>query len=188
MNTRNRIAGFAALAAGLTIAPAHLAFAAPQDAPAGKRASATAGSGAVPGDLQGTWTWTTISSINYQDTVTKQLAEPSGMSARFTFLPNGRFKYFFYIRQRTYSLVSEAATTQEGTVTFNQDGTFTMRTTKGHYKGNTGSRIIDRDMTAAELKKPQVYHYEWREGDGGKKQLYIGPSANSLSPFKRAEG
>ena len=84
-------------------------------------------------------------------------------------------------------MVTEAATTEEGTATFNPDGTFTMKPTKGHYKGSTGSRIIDRDMTAAE-RKPQTYRYEWREGDGGKKQLYIGPSATSLSLFKRAGG
>jgi len=167
MSIKNQIA---ALAASMTIALVR---------------PAVAQKGTAPADMIGTWTWTTISSVNYQDTVTKQLAEPSGMSARFTFLPNGRFKYFFYVRQRTYSLVTEAATTEEGTVTFNPDGTFTMKATKGHYKGNTGSRIIDRDMTATE-RKPHIYHYEWREADGGKKQLYIGPSADSLSPFQRA--
>jgi hypothetical protein len=188
MNTRNHFAAFAVLAGGLTITPATVAMAHPQEESAGKRPAASARTADGAGDLQGTWSWTTISSVGYRDTVTKQLAEPSGMSARFTFLPNGRYKYFFYVRQRTYSLVTESATTEEGTVTFNPDaGTFTMKPTKGHYKGSTGSRLIDRDMTAAE-RKPHVYRYEWREGDGGKKQLYIGPTADSLSLFKRADG
>jgi hypothetical protein len=188
MNTRNYSTALAVLAAGLTIAPVTVARAIPQDETAGKGSATLARAADGAGDLQGTWTWTTISSVGYRDTVTKQLAEPSGMSARFTFLPNGRYKYFFFVRQRTYSMVTEAATTEEGTVTFNPDaGTFTMKPTRGHYKGSTGSRLIDRDMTASE-RKPHVYRYEWREGDGGKKQLYIGPNADSLSLFKRADG
>jgi hypothetical protein len=141
--------------------------------------------GAVPADLVGSWSWTTISSVNYRDTTTNRLMEPSGMSARFTFTKDGRYKSFFYVRQRTYSLVTEATTTEEGTVSFNDDGTFTMRPERGHYKGSTGSRLIDRPMTAAE-RKPKVYHWEWR-GEGGKRQLHIGPDEKSMSLFKPGE-
>ena len=151
------------------------------------RNEAAAAKGTVPAELVGgTWSWTTISSVNYQDTVTRQLAAPSGMSAHFTFLPGRRYKYFFYVRQRTYSLVTESTSTHEGTVTFNGDGTFTLRPVKGHYKGSTGSRIIDRPMTEAE-RKPMNFVYEWRTEDN-KRQLYMGPSKSSLSRFKRENG
>jgi hypothetical protein len=33
--------------------------------------------------------------------------------------------------------------------------------TKGHYKGSTGIRIIDRPMTEAE-RKPMNFYWEWR--------------------------
>jgi hypothetical protein len=149
-------------------------------APAGK----TEG-GKVPADIVGAWSWTTISGVNYRDTITHQLASPSGMSAKFTFTKDGHYTKFFFISQRTYSLVTESTTTEEGTVTFNDDGTFLVKPAKGYYKGNTGSRIIDRPMTDAE-RKPITWYWEWRTVDG-KKQLYIGPGKASLSPFKRAE-
>jgi hypothetical protein len=158
---------------------------APKKAKAPASPAAAAARGKAPADMLGNWGWTTISGVNYVNTTTNQLSSPSGMSAKFTFLPNGRFKYFFFIRQQTYSLVTQSATTQEGTVKFNGDGTFTMHTEKGHYNGFTGSRIIDRDMTEAERSKPQVYQYEWRTDDSCNRQLYIGPTKNSLSHFKR---
>jgi hypothetical protein len=141
--------------------------------------------GRVPADLVGTWSWTTISSVNYQNTTTGQLASPSGMSAKFTFTKDGRYTKFFYVTQRTYSLVTESTTTEEGTVTFNDDGTFLVKPAKGHYKGHTGSRIIDRPMTDSE-RKPTTWYWEWRTVDG-KRQLYIGPGKSSMSQFKRAE-
>lgn len=140
--------------------------------------------GATPAELLGrTWSWTTISSVNYQNKTTGQLSSPSGMSAKFTFLPNGRYKYFFYIRQQTYSLVTQATSTHEGTVTFNGDGTFNLHAEKGHYTGNTGTKVIDRAMTDEERSKPQVFSYEWRR-ENGKRELYIGPSKSSLSRFR----
>jgi hypothetical protein len=162
---------------------AKAAPAADQQPSSGKGA---AGGGGVPAELVGgTWSWTTISGVGYRDTITKRLAEPSGMSARFTFLPGGRYAYFWYMRQRTYNLVTEATSTHEGRVTFNGDGTFTLHPAKGHYKGSTGSRLIDRPMTEAE-KKPMDFVYEWRNEDG-KRQLYMGPSKSSLSRFKRGD-
>ena len=117
--------------------------------------------------------------------MTKKLADPSGMSAKFTFTRNGRFTKYFYVRQRTYSLVTESTTTSEGTYKDNGDGTLTLVTEKGHYKGHTGSRIIDRPMTEAERTSGKWY-YEWRNEDG-KRKFYFGPSRERLSPFKRAE-
>ncbi len=157
------------------------------DPPAPARPAQTSSSGKVPADLLGkTWSWTTISGVGYRDTITKQLAEPSGMSVRFTFTPDGRYDYFWYMRQRTFSLVTEATSTHQGKVTFNGDGTFTLHPTKGHYKGSTGSKIVDRPMTEDEKRKPMTFAYEWRTEDG-KRQLYIGPSKSSLSRFKPAE-
>lgn len=137
--------------------------------------------GRVPADLVGTWSWTTIGSVGYVDTTTHQLAAPSGMSARFTFTADGRYQMFFYVRQQTYGLVSESTTTTEGKVTFADDGSFTMVPRKGHYRGHTGSRPIDRPMTAAE-RKPVTYRWQWRDGDAGR-ELYLGPSETSLSRF-----
>ena len=137
--------------------------------------------GRVPADLVGTWSWTTIGSVGYVDTTTHQLAAPSGMSARFTFTADGRYQMFFYVRQQTYGMVSESTTTHEGTVVFAADGSFTMKPKKGHYRGHTGARVIDRAMTAAE-RKPVTYRWQWRDGDAGR-ELYLGPSATSLSRF-----
>ena len=139
----------------------------------------------TPAELIGTWSWTTISSVGHVDPTTHQLSSPSGMSARFTFTADGRYKMFFYVRQQTYGLVTESTTTTEGTVVFAGDGTFTMKPRKGHYQGHTGSRVIDRPMTAAE-RKPQTYRYQWRDDDDGR-HLYLGPSATAMSRFLPAE-
>ena len=143
-----------------------------------------AGNGKTPAELVGDWSWTTISAVGYTDPTTHRLMEPSGMSCRFTFSRDGRYKKVFYIRQRTYSFVTESTTTEEGTVTF-RDGSFTMHPEKGYYKGNTGSRIIDRPMTQEE-RKMTVFHLEWRN-ESGKRQLYLGPDAQSAKLFKRSD-
>jgi hypothetical protein len=144
------------------------------------RSTSESRQGSVPADLLGEWSWTTIGSVNYLNTTTNQLAEPSGLSAKFTFTRDGRYKKFFYIRQRTYSLVTESTTTEEGTVTFG-DGTFTVHPEKGYYKGHTGTRIVDRPMTKEE-RKATAYHWEWRN-ENGTRRLYMGPDAKSLSRF-----
>ncbi|MGC4046784.1 MAG: ankyrin repeat domain-containing protein [Armatimonas sp.] len=151
----------------------------PQQEP---KPSAPAASFGDPNALQGEWNWTTISSVTHIDKIKGTLTEPSGMSVKFSFLPNGRYKMFFFVHQRTYNLVTESSTTEEGKITFGKD-TFVLTPTKGHYKGFTGSRVIDRDMTAAE-RKTKTYYWEWRTVNG-KRQLYMGPSAQAMSPFKR---
>lgn len=144
-----------------------------------------AGKSSTPAELVGTWSWTTISSVGYVDATTRQLAAPSGMSARFTFTADGRYQMTFYVRQQTYGMITESTTTHEGTVVFADDGSFTMKPRKGHYQGSTGARRIDRAMTAAE-KKPLTYRWQWRDDDDGR-HLYLGPSADALSRFLPAE-
>lgn len=137
-----------------------------------------------PTDIVGPeWSWTTITGTGYQNKTTGQLLSPSGMSAKFTFTKDGHYKKFFYIQQRTYDLVTQATTTESGTATFYDNGTVLLRPDQGHYLGNTGSKKIDRDMTAGELK-PTTWSWVWRTQDG-KRKLYIGPSTSSLKPFQR---
>lgn len=157
--------------------------------PASEKTAASEAAGksvaGVPGDLIGSWSWTTIGGVNYVDKVTGRLSAPSGMSAKFTFTKDGRYKKFFYVRQQTYSLVTVSETNEEGAVAFNNDGTMTLKPTKGHYNGNTGSRVIDRDMTESE-RKPATWYWEWKNVDG-KRQLHLGPTRDALKPFKPAE-
>jgi hypothetical protein len=136
---------------------------------------------ASPSSLLGSWRWTTISASNYYNPSTGQITDNAGgMSAAFTFAKNGTYKYNFYVRRRTYGLITESWTTEEGKVSFG-NGTFTLRPAKGHYRG-TGSMNVNRDMTAAE-RKPHTYIWRWEMRDG-KKVLLIGPSEPSLSIFK----
>ncbi|MEO7718908.1 MAG: hypothetical protein ABIY70_22135 [Capsulimonas sp.] len=146
-------------------------------------ASAGAAKASAPASLMGSWSWTTISGVNYQNSVTGQLASPSGMSAKFTFTKDGHYKYFFYIHQRTYNLVTESTTTEEGVAVIDVDGAITLKPSHGHYKGSTGSRLIDREMTADE-RKTRTFRWEWRTEDGARK-LYLGPDASSLRRFQR---
>lgn len=132
--------------------------------------------------IGGEWKWTSISRIGHQDQYGR-LAAPGGMSARYTFLSGGRYRFFYYVRQQTYGFISDSTTTAEGTVTFYDNGTFLVRPAKGYYRGNNGSRNIDRPMSASE-RKPTLWYWEWRN-DGGKRKLYIGPGPGSMSPFTR---
>jgi hypothetical protein len=132
--------------------------------------------------IGGEWKWTSISRVGYRDQYGR-LAAPGGMSARYTFLPGGRYKFFFYTRQMTYGFMSESTTTAEGTVTFYDNGTFLVKPAKGYYRGQNGSRDIDRPMSASE-RKPTLWYWEWRT-EGGKKKLYIGPDPSSMSHFTR---
>jgi len=144
------------------------------------------GNGAVPAELIGSWRWTTISGSNYVDRTTGQITDNAGgMSAGFTFEKDGHYKFNFYVRQRTYGLVTEAFTTHEGTVTF-EAGKFTLHPTKGHYRGSIAGKPLDRPMSQDEMKKNNVYFWKWATKDG-KRQLMVGPSEDSMSHFKPAD-
>jgi hypothetical protein len=58
----------------------------------------------------------------------------------------------------------------EGAVSFGDNGAFTLRPIRGHYKGNTGSRPLDRPMTQAE-RKPMNFVYD-RRTEGDKRHPY----------------
>jgi hypothetical protein len=131
----------------------------------------------------GTWSWTSIARVGYVNTTTGSLASPSGMSARFSFTKDGRYQYFFYVQQIAYGLPSQSTTRESGTATFYDDGRVILRPSKGHYDGENGSNVINRDMTESE-RRPRTFYWEWRT-DGGKRQLYLGPSRGSMSLFKR---
>lgn len=147
--------------------------------------AALADNAGVPADMLGSWRWTTISGTNYVDKTTGEITgNAGGMSVGFVFNKNGRYKFNFFVRQKTYSLVTEAYSTHEGTVQF-ADGKFTLIAEKGHYRGSsTGGKVVNRPMTKAELKQNTNYLYKWETVDG-KRQLKIGPTVNSMSIFKR---
>jgi len=134
-------------------------------------------------DFTGSWRWTTVSASGYANATTGLAMSPNGMSAQFVFLPDGRYKYYFYGHQRTYGFVTELMTSEEGTVTFNGNGVFTTHAQRGHYNCHSGSSVTDRPKTASELKA-KTYSYEWRTEDG-KRQLYIGTDASSMGLYKR---
>lgn len=190
-STKNRAAGATALVLSLwgmisaVVATPHAVVAA-QDETRPTVIEATTKSArkiAPPANIVGpAWSWTTISGVGYKNSTTGQLLSPSGMSAKFTFTKDGRYKKFFYIQQRTYDMVTQSTTTEDGTATFYDNGTVLLTPVSGHYLGNIGSKIIDRDMTATE-RKPTTWSWEWRT-ENGKQKLYIGPGPSSLKPFE----
>jgi hypothetical protein len=138
----------------------------------------------TPKEMLGTWRWTTISGSNYVGRDGRITDNAGGMSVTFTFMPGNRYKFFFFVRQKTYSLVTEATTTHEGTVVFGKDR-FTLKPVKGHYRGSsTGSKVVNRSMSRAEMKKNNVYAWKWAE-ENGKKFLMAGPGSTPSSRFTK---
>jgi hypothetical protein len=139
--------------------------------------------------MLGEWRWTTIHGHYFVDERTGRYAgDGGGMAVHFTFLPNGRYKMFFFVKMRpTAGLGSQSTTTEEGTVTFRPDGTFVTHPEKGWYKGiQINGALIDRPMAAHE-RKEVVYGWKW-DGSGGGRTLQIsrGGVAGPYSGFKKA--
>jgi hypothetical protein len=153
---------------------------APKPAPVKPAAAKPAGGtgGSIAPALGHEWRWTTIHGNYYVDARTGQYAgDGGGMAIHFTFLKNGRYKFFMFFKARpTAGLSSQATTTEEGTITFNNDGTFVTHPEKGWYKGITvGGNIIDRPMGASE-RKSATYRWKWGTFNG-KRVLMIHPGA-----------
>ncbi len=145
--------------------------------------------GRAPAEVLGEWRWTTIHGHYFVDERTGRYAgDGGGMAVHFTFLPNGRYKMFFFVKMRpTVGLGSQSTTTEEGTVTFRPDGTFVTHPEKGWYKGiQMNGALIDRPMAAHE-RKEVVYGWKW-DGSGAGRTLQIsrGGKEGPYSTFKKA--
>lgn len=140
--------------------------------------------GSAPSDMVGKWRWSSVSMSNYENSTTGAIEGGGGMSTAFTFTKDGRYTFNFYMKVRTYSLVSEANTYSEGTVIWS-NGEFILHPTKGHYLSWYGGRKkTDRDMTASERKKNTHWYFKW-EDKGGTRVPMMGMSPTILSQFKR---
>ncbi|RYX84381.1 hypothetical protein EON83_10740 [bacterium] len=146
-------------------------------------ANASVARNSTPSEMVGKWRWSTQSLINYENQTTGSI-DGSGMSTSLTFTKDGRYTFNFYVKMRTYNLVSEANTYSEGTVTW-KNGQFTLHPVKGHYLGwYNGKQKTNRDMTTAERQKNTQWHWKWDIKDN-KRVLMMGMTPTNLSQFKR---
>jgi hypothetical protein len=128
--------------------------------PSGSAASGTR-SGQSASQLTGKWGFTTISGTTYWDKSTgAYMGSGTGGSQSYTFLGNGRYKLFNYIKARTYGFETQALTWEDGTYTVNGDR-ITLRPTSGKYQMISSSRNTTRPMTASELQKNVKQKY-WK--------------------------
>jgi hypothetical protein len=114
----------------------------------------------------------------------------SGFAVAITLTPNGNYRYMLLRQPANSTVVSQSE--HEGTVTFEGDGgdsgSFTIHPVKGHIKLTEGGKAkSDRPYEKHEMNE-MTFHYEWRTNDStGKRQLFIGTSPESLSPFQKAK-
>jgi hypothetical protein len=101
--------------------------------------------------------------------------------SRFTFRADGRYSYLYSMRQSTRGRLVDSTTVEEGTVRFQNNGTFVMIPEQGRFHGNTGDGLVNRSMDEAELGT-RTFHWSWR-AEAGRKRLYLGPTEKSAAAF-----
>lgn len=120
------------------------------------RTAQPASAGSSPGALTGQWGFTSISGTTYWDKSTgAYLGSGTGGSQSYTFLGNGRYKMFNYIKTRQYNWEIQALTWEDGTVSVSGD-TLVFTPTSGKYQvidSAVAKNNYTRPMTAEELKK-----------------------------------
>jgi hypothetical protein len=145
------------------------------------------GGGQLASNLVGTWGFTTISGTTYWDAQTGAYrGSGSGGSQSYTFIRNGTYKMFNYIKARTYGFETQALTWENGTYAVSGDR-ITLRPTSGKYQVISTSRNYTRPMTASELQKNVKQRY-WsieKDANSGKSVLLMGENPNSVSRYKR---
>ncbi len=135
----------------------------------------------------GCWGFTTISGTTYWDRSTgAYMGSGTGGSQSYTFLGNGRYKMFNYIKARTYGFETQALTWENGSYAVSGDR-ITLRPTSGKYQVISSSRNYTRPMTASELQKNRKQRFWAVETDAntGKPVLLMGDNPNSVSRYKR---
>jgi hypothetical protein len=142
------------------------------DAPAPK-------GGKAPASLVGAWQFVNIPN-----------AKSGGMAVQLSLSPDGKYQYLLLRRKANAdSSLTETVSIHEGTVTFQGDGdrgSLTVHPVRGQYRMNdpaTGTKT-DRPYEKHEMQT-MTFHYEWRKDAEGKRQLFLGPSKDSMSPFKK---
>lgn len=144
------------------------------------------------GPLQGRWTVTSISGTTYFDKNTgAYLGSGTGGSQSYTFLPDGRYKLFNYIKTRSYGWETEALTWEEGTATVEGDRVI-LRPTGGKYQvkdNQVAKNNYERPMTGEELKK-NAKTFVWSLGQDsrtGKPALMLGSEKSKQVQYTRVE-
>jgi hypothetical protein len=145
---------------------------------------------AVPTQLLGKWSFTSISGTTYWDKSTgAYMGSGNGGSQTYTFYSNGTYKFFNYIKTNSYGWEMQALTWEEGTVTANPNtGSITLRATSGRYQvmdNRISKNNYKRPMKASERK---VKTYAWKiVTRDGKPLLQMGRSSSSLVDFKKQD-
>jgi hypothetical protein len=183
MTTLNiRIALFGGLLLALGVCSAAAKAETPSTQPSSEASSTT------PKKVRGKWIYGSVSPLTYWDSDTgKFLGNARGSAGIYEFDASGNYKEYTYIEMRTYGLLTTCWTVHEGKVAFNGN-TFTIRPTKGHYKSDSGSRHIDRDMTPEELEKGvKTYNWKVKKDDNGVQHFIIPFDDGSSFDYHRDE-
>lgn len=145
-------------------------------------------SASAPHEARGKWMYGSVSPLTYWDSSTgKFLGNARGSAGILEFDAAGNYKQYVYLEMRTYGLVTTVWTVHEGRVEFSAN-TFTIKPVKGHYKSDSGSRHIDRDMTEEELKKAvTTYNWEIEKDDQGQEHFIIPFEDGSRFDYRRDE-
>lgn len=163
---------------------------APKEPPAPADPEQPAASAPAKTSLLGEWGFTTISGTTYWDKGTgAYLGSGTGGSQTYTFLPNGRYKMFNYIKSRMYSWETQCLTWEEGTVAFSGNKV-TITPTGGKYQvidNQVASKNYTRPMTEEEVRKNVKQYYWHTENQNGKPVLIMGSAPDKSATYKRAE-
>lgn len=114
----------------------------------------------TPAAVQGRWIATETSASSDEDDNGRSLGAGSGNAQISKFDGHGGYHHYMQMEVRTYSFVTRARNSCEGTVTFSGD-TLSLHPTTGHYHVESGGHVTDRPMNAEDLGRvTKTYH--WR--------------------------
>ena len=178
----------AALASAVILATGVGTMALRAETPASSDTKHSETANTTPKKVRGKWIYGSVSPTTYWDSDTgKFLGNARGSAGIYEFDNAGHYKEYVYLEMRTYGLLTTCWTVHEGSVKFDKK-TFTITPTKGHYKSDSGSRHIDRDMMEEELKKGiKTYHWEVTKDDQGVEHFIIPFEDGSKFDYHRDE-
>jgi hypothetical protein len=128
----------------------------------------------VPSELQGEWTYGTISSVQYYNPNNGHWGQVNGAGDRFNLEPNGDYERSRLLQLTTYGCESYLFIWEKGTIKLDFDKSqITFQPADGAVKSQSCSAANSYEKKGPGSVKPETYDAEMGEDSNGKTLLRL---------------
>ena len=129
----------------------------------------------VPSEITGKWLRGNFSMTEFWKYDGSYVGNAYTSSQAFSFTKDGHYEFFLIVNTTDYGCQTQSFTYQKGTVTFNEDNSFTVYPHEGNFRGFWScipSKNFNRPASKSELTS-KTYYYDTETDENGEDWLVI---------------